>query len=64
MTRTIHAQVLQKDKRNRVCFVDDLIGSRHECVTKYTSATVSVSSANNTPCPIIDAFVRLPLFDS
>ena len=37
------------------------MGSRRESVIRYTSATVSVSSVNNTACPMMDTFVRLSL---
>ena len=37
------------------------IGSRRECAMWHTSTTVALSSVNNTPCPIIDIFVRLLL---
>ena len=46
----------KKDRQSRHCSADRYIGSRRECVTKYTSATVSVASVIDTQCPFSDNF--------
>ena len=49
---------MHNNKESRLCLGNGWVGNRYECASKYTFATVSFSSVNNTECPIIDTFGR------